>query len=153
MTMPPSRKEAFRQIFMSIPLPFSKWLYAFARNNLFPDGRQTYFDMAFQKVRSMQIEGDYLEFGVWYGNSFILAASLAEKYRTKRMRLFGFDSFEGLPKGEGKRFTKGDYCCSEQSFTRMIGASGTAGTPAGHNHASGPCPWKEFSAGQWPADV
>ena len=79
---------------MTIPLPFSKWLYAFARNNVFRDPHQPYFDMAFQKVQSMQIDGDYLEFGVYQGTSFILAARMAEKHSLNAMRYFAFDSFE-----------------------------------------------------------
>jgi hypothetical protein len=122
--MAPSKKKTFREIFMTIPLPFSKWLYACARNSVFRDPHRRYFDMAFQKVRSVQIDGDYLEFGVYQGNTFILAASLAEKYGMKKMRYFAFDSFEGLPEAEGKKFNKGDYCCSEESFTRMIRKAG-----------------------------
>ncbi len=80
--------------------------------------------MAFKKARSLQIEGDYLEFGVFQGNSFILAARLAEKYGMNKMRYFAFDSFEGLPEGEGQCFSKGDYCCSEQSFMRMVVKAG-----------------------------
>ncbi len=109
---------------MRIPLPYSKWLYTFARNNVFIDVRQPYFDMVFRKARSMQIEGDYLEFGVFQGNSFILAARLAQKYGMNKMRYFAFDSFEGLPEGEGQCFHRGDYCCSEQGFMHMVGKAG-----------------------------
>lgn len=111
---------------MGIPLPLSKWLYTVARNNLFLDGKRPYFDMAFQKVWNMQIDGDYLEFGVYRGNSFILAASLAEKYGMRKMRYFAFDSFEGLPEAEGKKFNRGDYRCSEENFIRMIRKAGVS---------------------------
>jgi O-methyltransferase len=124
MRMPPSKKEALRKTFITIPLPFSKWLYAFARSSVFPNTHQPYFDMAFQRVKSMQLDGDYLEFGVYQGISFILAASMAEKNGLKIMRYFAFDSFEGLPEAEGKKFNKGDYCCSEEGFTRMIRKAG-----------------------------
>jgi len=124
MRMAPSKKEVFRKTFMAIPLPFSKWLYAVARNSLFRDPHQPYFELAFEKVQSMHVAGDYLEFGVYQGTSFILAARMAERHSLKAMRYFAFDSFEGLPEAEGRKFNKGDYCCSEESFTCMITKAG-----------------------------
>tara|TARA_Y100000310_G_C20480282_1_gene714345 strand:- start:38 stop:790 length:753 start_codon:yes stop_codon:yes gene_type:complete len=45
-----------------------------------------------------KIEGDYLEFGVWEGESFINAYHFARKHkRLRRMNYYAFDSFEGLP--------------------------------------------------------
>jgi O-methyltransferase len=119
-----NKKEAFRRLFVSVPLPFSKWLYAFARNSVLRDAAQPYFDMAFQTIRSMQLRGDYLEFGVYAGTSFILAASSAAKHGLGTMRYFAFDSFEGLPEAEGGIFNRGDFCRSEQDFTRMITKAG-----------------------------
>jgi O-methyltransferase len=119
-----SRKETFRKLFLSVPLPFSKWIYDIARIALIPDGHQRYFAMAFQEVQTKTVKGDYLEFGVFQGNSFILAAKLAERHGLKAMRFFAFDSFEGLPEDEGMRFRKGDYYCPEGRFTRMVRKAG-----------------------------
>ena len=118
------KREAFQQFFVSVPLPFSKWLYTVARKSVFRDGRQPYFDMAFKTIRSMQLRGDYLEFGVYAGTSFILAASSAAKHGLETMRYFAFDSFEGLPEAEGEIFNRGDFRCSEQNFTQMITKAG-----------------------------
>jgi O-methyltransferase len=41
--------------------------------------------------------GDYLEFGVFYGNSLLTAYRAIDQVGARHMRLFGFDSFEGLP--------------------------------------------------------
>ncbi len=61
-----------------------------------------------------QIEGDYLEFGVYLGGSFVTANHAFETFRkqlaafgqipylSREMRYFAFDSFQGLPKPSGK---------------------------------------------------
>ena len=41
--------------------------------------------------------GDYLEFGVYYGSSLACMYKVLESFRMNNVRLFGFDSFEGLP--------------------------------------------------------
>lgn len=91
-----------------------------------------------------QIEGDYLEFGVYQGNSFATAyravhdqrrlhSSFVEKspeYKRETQappRFFAFDSFAGLPKGLGARhadYAPGAYACSQDEFTRNITALG-----------------------------
>jgi O-methyltransferase len=91
-----------------------------------------------------QIEGDYLEFGVYQGDSFATAyraihdqrrrqSSLmdnsSENQQKKRTppRFFAFDSFSGLPEGPGARhadYAPGAYACSQESFTRNIAGLG-----------------------------
>ena len=41
--------------------------------------------------------GDYLEFGVCHGTSLNCMHRVLEELNFKNVRLFGFDSFEGLP--------------------------------------------------------
>jgi len=55
---------------------------------------------AFERVRAEadgEPPGDYLEFGVYQGNSLICAHSALRAAGLDSVRLFGFDSFEGLP--------------------------------------------------------
>ena len=55
---------------------------------------------AFERVRAKagdESPGDYLEFGVYQGNSLICAHSALAAIGLDSVRLFGFDSFEGLP--------------------------------------------------------
>jgi O-methyltransferase len=91
-----------------------------------------------------QIEGDYLEFGVYRGDSFATAyramhdqrrlrSSFLEKspeYQRGKQpppRFFAFDSFSGLPDGLGARhadYAPGAYACSQDEFTRNIAGLG-----------------------------
>ena len=67
--------------------------------------------------------GDYLEFGVYNGTSLISTFRETELMDLRRMRLFGFDSFQGLPEAaahedEGK--WKPGAWCSELEFTQAV---------------------------------
>jgi|TARA_B100000315_G_scaffold67346_1_gene61179 hypothetical protein len=69
-------------------------------------------------------KGDYLEFGVWEGKSFVYAYNLVKRYSLD-MKLYAFDSFKGLPAitDEDARtgiFKEGDYFCSEEQFRKNL---------------------------------
>jgi hypothetical protein len=44
-----------------------------------------------------ELVGDYLEFGVFQGTSIICMWELLKELELEHVRLFGFDSFEGMP--------------------------------------------------------
>lgn len=76
-----------------------------------------------------KIEGDYLEFGVFWGRSFIRAYHLAQLYRLPHMRFYAFDSFRGLPPiAPGSiddtplnTFFAGQFTCTRENFrTNLI---------------------------------
>lgn len=91
-----------------------------------------------------QVEGDYLEFGVYRGDSFAraytailghrerharLMPNATPEYRAwqaRRPRFFAFDSFEGLPESSEKQvdYGTGAYGCSEAQFRANIVAQG-----------------------------
>ncbi len=100
-------------------------------------GRHGCLNTAMSFVTWNQVEGDYLEFGVWEGSSFE-AAYHALHYNRRRHLAYGydtpeyrrwkehpprfiaFDSFEGIPGGDGAArhvdYHEGAYQCSEERF-------------------------------------
>jgi hypothetical protein len=91
-----------------------------------------------------QIEGDYLEFGVFRGASFVDAFQSIERNRKVVLqsiprnkynaqwfdhppRYFAFDSFAGLPGGMAERqadYHEGAYACSEDQFRSNVASGG-----------------------------
>jgi hypothetical protein len=71
--------------------------------------------------------GDYLEFGVFEGSTFLHAYHRASGLMPW-MRFFAFDSFQGLPKPEGSdaagEFAEGQFCCTEDRFREILAESG-----------------------------
>lgn len=116
------------------------------KNQIFPSN----ITLASNFIYTQDIEGDYLEFGCFRGESFIDAYKnifnaevfwqsndrkkkafsknvqnldfYIKKYNRK---FFGFDSFKGLPKPEGidlnhHLFKEGRYDCSKEEFVKII---------------------------------
>jgi O-methyltransferase len=98
-----------------------------------------------------QVEGDYLEFGVFRGSTMIQAfntirtsyldrsadrthihsAAFRDNVRSSwdAMRFFAFDSFQGLPALSGvdlqtRDFSEGKYACSQERFLARIAENG-----------------------------
>ena len=66
--------------------------------------------------------GDYLEFGVYVGTSLSNMFSVLRELGLDHVRLFGFDSFSGLPEEtllEDVDWKPGDYAC-EMAITRQF---------------------------------
>ena len=61
--------------------------------------RETFFDLAFKTLVYNGIDGDYVEFGC--GRSFVYAYEYARRHGHK-CKMWGFDSFEGLPASQGE---------------------------------------------------
>lgn len=73
------------------------------------------------------VPGDYCEFGVWQGTTFIHAYQwMAPLF--KKMRFLAFDSFEGLPEPKGidlkdgfsSNFHQKDFLCSKKDFLKNL---------------------------------
>ena len=85
-------------------------------------GRRGMLDQAFEFVAVNQVPGDYFEFGVWRGTTFSFAHRLKRKMGPK-MKMWAFDSFEGLPPVDDTKFnvfTQGEYSCSEAEFRTIL---------------------------------
>jgi O-methyltransferase len=95
--------------------------------NFFKSPRKTQImDAIMRFIKKCEIEGDYLEFGVYRGESLIRAHDLARVYRLNDMRFFGFDSFQGLPEADQdiKRYRAGQYSCSLEAVTQTLNKYG-----------------------------
>lgn len=73
-----------------------------------------------------ELEGDYLEFGVYAGGRLSSAFHLARRNNLTDMRFCAFDSFQGLPPITGldadgfQQFSQGDYSCDRERFEESI---------------------------------
>jgi O-methyltransferase len=73
---------------------------------------------AFGYASYERLDGDYLEFGVFRGRSFVEAWLAMRRYGFPGC-LHAFDSFKGLPSSEGG-FRAGDYAASRDAFERVL---------------------------------
>lgn len=80
--------------------------------------------LAFSYARSEQVEGDYAEFGVWKGDSFVDAYQASQRAGGQKRTLHAFDSFEGLPEVGGTdvlgRFTTGEFSSGRATFDQTL---------------------------------
>lgn len=80
------------------------------------------------------VRGDYHEFGVFEGRSFIKSALAFKQQLPKEeydtMQFWAYDSFEGLPETHDKyapsHFTKGAYSASEELFLSKVKDAGVS---------------------------
>ena len=84
--------------------------------------REEILDLAMQFAVQSRLEGDYLEFGVFRGDTFTIAFHMAKRWGLDRAHFYAFDSFQGLPPTSGvdqmgfEQFKEGEMVCSEQEF-------------------------------------
>ncbi|MDA8017634.1 MAG: class I SAM-dependent methyltransferase [Thermoanaerobaculia bacterium] len=73
------------------------------------------------RSESREPAGDYLEFGVYQGNSLVCMDRALDALNVGGMRLFGFDSFEGLPASAefDQIWSQGQFR-SDLEFTRQL---------------------------------
>jgi O-methyltransferase len=76
---------------------------------------------AFAFIANERIQGDYFEFGVYRGRTFVEAWFAAKRYGLP-LRLHAFDSFAGLPGAEGT-FSTGEYTAPRAAFERVLRAN------------------------------
>ena len=116
--------------FLLNPLRRSRYYYGL--HDLFAKSDQEeIIDYAMHFAAAHQLEGDYLEFGVFEGDGFIKAFHLSKRYaHINKMRFYAFDSFRGLPEITGvdangyQMFTKGQLDCSLERFKKIISKNG-----------------------------
>ncbi len=82
---------------------------------------------AFEYKRINGVPGDYFEFGLWRGRTFLCAHEMKRRYRCDAMRLWGFDSFQGLPPIDDARdniWSPGQFACSESELRTILRKAG-----------------------------
>jgi len=82
---------------------------------------------AFEFMKINNVIGDYFEFGLWRGKTFLYAHEMKQRYRCEKMRLWGFDSFQGLPAIDDCRdniWRAGQFACSEREFREILRRAG-----------------------------
>lgn len=113
-------KRVYRKL---IPVESSPWTSGLVEDicliNLIPPQKLiSFFEDCIEKLEEVRGKGigDYLEFGVFNGNSIGSMYFAAKKYNLNSIRLFGFDSFQGLPHGSENEdagvWKAGFYACS-----------------------------------------
>ncbi len=93
-----------------------------------PDAIQKAFKLAQQEAGSAEL-GDYYEFGLFRGYTFLQAFKHSESLGIKGIHFYGFDSFEGLPPTEGideadGRFFEGQFACSLEEVQSNLSDNG-----------------------------
>jgi hypothetical protein len=118
-----------RQVVTVPQVRYSNWFYHFeGLFNYYP--REEILKLALRFVKMSQLYGDYLEFGVFEGQTFQAAYHLAQRNGLNDMLFYAFDSFEGLPEPQGQelwaraQFKKGDYSCSQERFLAKLAGTG-----------------------------
>lgn len=93
------------------------WLYE-------KEGRETFFFKAMCFLKFNQIKGDYLEFGLREGETFMLAHKHNQLHGGLGMHFYGFDSFKGLPKQKGvdihSQWQEGDMAVTLEDFQQIL---------------------------------
>ena len=108
----------------------SRFLYEYHEHNY-------HFNRCLWFIGENAVKGDIVEFGVSSGASLVLVDSIAENLLKQRQnmdfRIFGFDSFEGMPEPSGKdtyahaddnepgvKFTKGQFAVSKDRVMQLL---------------------------------
>lgn len=113
-------------VFNRLPKSVSPLAYRLARMFVFRDNakRMPAFERAMSYFAERGLTPDYLEFGVARGTSVISAYHLSVAKGIKDMRIFAFDSFQGLPNSEGGVFESGAMSYSKDTFLTFCAKAG-----------------------------
>ena len=120
---------AARRIANSLPIIRVSRRFDGFRENRFSE--RGMLAQAFEFVRLNGIPGDYLEFGLWRGRTFLHARRMRKLYGLEDMHLWGFDSFQGLPEPKpevNEIWSQGQFACSYQEFLSILSAHGVQHT-------------------------
>ncbi len=94
-----------------------------------PDAIRRAFETHLQDPDASRFSGDYYEFGVFRGGTFLAANQILDELELTETGQYGFDSFEGLPEPEGidasdTRFFEGQFSCSRVVVEQNLAKNG-----------------------------
>lgn len=115
-----------------VPTRLRQWVVKRRDRSLVPeDELRRWYGQALKILlerRAGRVLGDYLEFGVYRGDSLRCMYEALEAHGLHGVRLIGFDSFEGLPPlGQGDTglpWLEGDYAYSERETRARLTQAG-----------------------------
>ncbi len=117
--------EIFKRIFDNVGARYLLDRSDEISNNVM--GKRGMLYRAFQYALINEVPGDYFEFGVYQGQSFLMAHHMKQRFRMDEMKLWGFDSFAGLPEiddAADNTWSRGEYACSLDEFRRILARGG-----------------------------
>ncbi|NEQ65772.1 MAG: class I SAM-dependent methyltransferase [Symploca sp. SIO2D2] len=130
-------KSVLKSLVSYTPQAFQKWvenvkLNDSYSNKLVPEKEITQkYREAFLLLGEKQKPetlGDYLEFGVCHGTSMVCLHKVLQELNLKQVRLFGFDSFEGLPEtarnDDGGAWFPGQFNSSLELTSKILTEQG-----------------------------
>jgi len=124
--------RALKRIYRKLnPVPQSPWTTGYVEDicavNLIPPQKLVdFFKGCLASLKHIKGDevGDYLEFGVFNGNSIGSMYLAREAMHVRSMRLLGFDAFKGLPSGSENEddgvWKKGFYSCSFEQMQQCL---------------------------------
>lgn len=94
-----------------------------------PGAIQKAFEFSLTDPDARAFQGDYHEFGLFRGGTFLATGQILDDLGLKDVRLYGYDSFEGLPEATGidagdPRFFEGQFACSRAEVEANLAKRG-----------------------------
>lgn len=115
-------RSNFARFYQKPNIRYSKLVKAL-RQLITEDATEQFLNACVAFVTYNNIPGDYYEFGVYRPRTMIWVGKLFEQYGNP-VKLWGFDSFEGLPDPKGDKtflpFYKGQYAYTWESADRDL---------------------------------
>ncbi|OGZ99934.1 MAG: hypothetical protein A3C07_02795 [Candidatus Sungbacteria bacterium RIFCSPHIGHO2_02_FULL_47_11] len=114
-----------RPVQFLVSLPWVRYSLIGGIYQNFYSPREKMLDVAMKYAAVSKLGGDYFEFGVHAGKTFIAAFHASRRYFSAKIHFYAFDSFEGLPepntpRNEFEAFTKGQWTCSKETFKKNL---------------------------------
>ena len=102
--------QSIRNRLIQIPIKISNLIQKIKANNFERNlvntclkfnttGKEHLWEMInlFKKIFKNKVQGDFVECGVWRGAYLVLFQKLIEEYNLENLKIYGYDTFVGMP--------------------------------------------------------